>query len=62
MTVHVISLLAALAASAYLSDMRERIFGVLYRAINSSSTELQKAGKDGLRKVDIEKYMYTCTM
>ena len=42
---------AALAASAYLNEMRERIFSVLYRAINSTSSELQKAGKEGMRKV-----------
>lgn len=42
---------AALAACTYLVDMREKIFRVLYNAINSSSADLQAAGKDAMRKV-----------
>ena len=42
---------AALAACTYLSEMRERIFGALYKAINSNSVELQNAGKEAMRKV-----------
>ncbi|XP_019851030.1 PREDICTED: transformation/transcription domain-associated protein [Amphimedon queenslandica] len=45
-----ISGLAALAACTYLTEMRERIFGALYKAINSNSVELQNAGKEAMRK------------
>jgi transformation/transcription domain-associated protein len=46
--------LAALAACTYLTEMREKIFGVLYKAINSPSTELQSAGKEAMRKFMID--------
>ena len=46
-----ISYPAALAACTYLVDMREKIFSVLYKAINSGSADLQTAGKDAMRKV-----------
>ena len=45
--------LAALAACHYLPDMREKIFTVLYKAINSSVKELQEAGKDAMKKVPL---------
>ena len=48
--------LAALAASTYLTEMREKIFNVLYKAINCPSTELQKAGKEGMSKVHVVAY------
>ena len=43
--------LAALAACHYLPDVREKIFTVLYKAINSPVKELQEAGKDAMKKV-----------
>ena len=43
--------LAALAACHYLPDMREKIFTVLYKAINSNVKELQGAGKEAMKKV-----------
>ena len=49
--------IAALAACTYLSEMREKIFSVLYKAINSTSTELQTAGKEAMRKVS---ELYLC--
>lgn len=45
------SLPAALAACHYLTEMREKIFGVLYKAINSNTVPLQEAGKEAMRKV-----------
>lgn len=51
--VYVCIILAALAASTYLTEMREKIFNVLYKAINCPSTELQKAGKEGMSKVHL---------
>ncbi len=46
-----VSGLAALAACHYLPDVREKIFTVLYKAINSPIKELQEAGKDAMKKV-----------
>ena len=46
-----VSGLAALAACHYLPEMREKIFSVLYKAINSSVKELQVAGKEAMNKV-----------
>ena len=46
-----VSGLAALAACHYLPDQREKIFTVLYKAINSSTKELQEAGKEAMKKV-----------
>ena len=46
-----VSGLAALAACHYLPEMREKIFSVLYKAINSSVKELQVAGKEAMSKV-----------
>ena len=43
--------LAALAACHYLPEMREKIFTVLYKAINSTAKELQDAGKEAMKKV-----------
>ncbi len=43
--------LAALAACHYLPDVREKVFTVLYKAINSTVKELQEAGKDAMKKV-----------
>ena len=46
-----VSGLAALAACHYLPDVREKIFTVLYKAINSTVKELQDAGKEAMKKV-----------
>ena len=46
-----VSGLAALAACHYLPDQREKIFTVLYKAINSTTKELQEAGKKAMKKV-----------
>ena len=46
-----VSGLSALAACHYLADQRERVFQVLYRAINSPVKELQEAGKTSMKKV-----------
>ncbi len=46
-----VSGLAALAACHYLPDVREKVFTVLYKAINSTVKELQEAGKDAMKKV-----------
>ena len=46
-----VSALAALAACHYLPEMREKIFTVLYKAINSGVKELQEAGKEAMKKV-----------
>ncbi|XP_064401908.1 transformation/transcription domain-associated protein-like isoform X2 [Halichondria panicea] len=45
-----VSGLAALAACHYLPDVREKVFTVLYKAINSTVKELQEAGKDAMKK------------
>ena len=49
-----VSGLAALAACHYLPEMREKIFSVLYKAINSSVKELQVAGKEAMNKFMVE--------
>lgn len=41
----------ALAACNYLSNMREKIFNVLYKELNSTNTELQKAAHECMQKV-----------
>ena len=48
-----VSGLAALAACHYLVEVREKIFTVLYKTINShqSVKELQEAGKEAMKKV-----------
>lgn len=46
-----VSGLSALAACHYLADQREKVFQVLYKAINSSVKELQEAGKTSMKKV-----------
>lgn len=48
-----VSGLAALAACHYLVEVREKIFGVLYKTINSPASvkELQEAGKEAMKKV-----------
>ena len=48
---HQVSGLSALASCHYLVDQRERVFQVLYKAINSSVKELQEAGKASMKKV-----------
>ncbi|KAL5497639.1 hypothetical protein EMCRGX_G014148 [Ephydatia muelleri] len=45
-----VSGLAALAACHYIPEIREKIFSVLYKAINSSVKELQVAGKEAMNK------------
>ena len=46
-----VSALQSLAACHYLPEMREKIFTVLYKAINSNVKELQEAGKEAMKKV-----------
>jgi transformation/transcription domain-associated protein len=48
-----VSALAALAACHYLPELREKIFAVLYKTINSphSVKEIQEAGKMAMKKV-----------
>ena len=41
----------ALAASHYIQPSREKIFHVLYKALDSSNTELQEAAHDCMKKV-----------
>lgn len=50
-----VSGLAALAACHYLPEVREKIFTVLYKTINSpqSCKELQEAGKEAMKKVGV---------
>lgn len=50
-----VSGLAALAACHYLIEVREKIFTVLYKTINSlvSAKELQEAGKEAMKKVRV---------
>ncbi len=50
-----VSGLAALAACRYLPEVREKIFTVLYKTINSpqSIKELQDAGKEAMKKVGV---------
>ena len=57
---HQVSGLSALAACHYLVDQRERVFQVLYKAINSSVKELQEAGKASMKKVNHT--IYLCTV
>lgn len=52
--------LSALAACHYLVDQRERVFQVLYKAINSNVKELQEAGKTAMKKVRIMIFIATC--
>ena len=42
---------AALAACHYLPDQRDKIFAVLYQAINPPTKELQEAGKKAMKTV-----------
>ncbi|XP_065923524.1 transformation/transcription domain-associated protein isoform X7 [Magallana gigas] len=44
------SALRALAACHYISNKREKIFNVLYKALNSNSTELQEVAHDCMKK------------
>jgi hypothetical protein len=41
----------ALAACHYISNKREKIFNVLYKALNSNSTELQEVAHGCTKKV-----------
>lgn len=43
----------ALAACHYISNKREKIFNVLYKALNSNSTELQEVAHDCMKKVHV---------
>ncbi|PIK62231.1 putative transformation/transcription domain-associated protein [Apostichopus japonicus] len=45
-----VSALKALAACHYIPEARERIFKVLYTALNSTQSELQEAGAEAMKK------------
>ena len=41
----------ALAACSYIANKREKIFQVLYKALNSKTSELQEVAHDCMKKV-----------
>jgi hypothetical protein len=41
----------ALAACSYITTKREKIFAVLYKALNSKTSELQEVAHDCMKKV-----------
>lgn len=48
----IVCILGALAACHYIANRREKIFNVLYKALNSNSTDLQEVSHNCMKKVN----------
>ena len=46
-------ILGALAACCYIPNKREKIFQVLYKALNSKNNELQEVAHECMKKVNV---------
>lgn len=50
----------ALAACNYLPQSREKIIAALFKALNSTNSELQEAGEACMRKVAVRVRVHAC--